>query len=312
MLEGVPHAFAHTWESSFAQSLTHGNETFLYSYTEGDIHIVCPIIERKKGNWVDVVTPFGVPGFVGTQPYADFPDRWIQFAISRGYVCGYIGANMFLSDASYYHTNELVAYNQVFIQQLLAPEAEILSGFSDTRRRYIIRKWEEDAKKLTLDREKLERFFLENYHSFMNRKNAAQVYNFSLATLSAFLQNENLLISGIEENGKIQAITIFPYTPYVADYLFNINFPYSREYSSSLIWHAILTLHELGIPFLNYGGVNTLGDLSGQFKKSFHPDVYALAALMQVYDPVRYLELCRQAGVDPHDRSGYFPAYHRV
>ncbi len=78
-LDNIPHTFAHTWESSNAMYLTHGNDTFLYTYTNDHVRIACPICERKFNGYTDIVTPFGFPGFVGTSPCPEFKNHWKSF-----------------------------------------------------------------------------------------------------------------------------------------------------------------------------------------------------------------------------------------
>ena len=76
-----------------------------------------------------------------------------------------------------------------------------------------------------------------------------------------------------------------------------------------LVWWAVERLRELGIERLNLGGGMREGDEVAEFKRSFGAAQHRLASLRQVYRPAAYEDLCRQAGVDPDRRSGYFPPY---
>src|SRR5207248_3398246 len=92
-LEGIKHAFAHTWENCHAMHQTTGFKTYLYCLEGEQARVVCPIAEREFGSHVDIVTPYGFSGFVGTNKYADFPQYWREFVREQAYVCGYIGFN---------------------------------------------------------------------------------------------------------------------------------------------------------------------------------------------------------------------------
>ena len=59
-LQGIKHAFAHTWENCYAMHLTTGFTTYLYCFEAENIRIVCPIAEREFQGYVDIVTPYGL------------------------------------------------------------------------------------------------------------------------------------------------------------------------------------------------------------------------------------------------------------
>ena len=87
-LLGIEHAFAHTWENCYAMQLTTGFKTYLYCLEADNVRIVCPIAERIFEKHVDIVTPFGFSGFVGTDDYPEFREQWSSFVKPQGYVCG--------------------------------------------------------------------------------------------------------------------------------------------------------------------------------------------------------------------------------
>src|SRR4028118_253375 len=84
-LEGIPHAFGHTWESCYAMNLTTGNPTYLYLFEDGDTRIVCPVSERLFKGQVDIVTPYGFSGFTGNKEHSDFRRHWKTFAVEQRY-----------------------------------------------------------------------------------------------------------------------------------------------------------------------------------------------------------------------------------
>jgi hypothetical protein len=69
-------------------------------------------------------------------------------------------------------------------------------------------------------------------------------------------------------------------------------------------------MHELrarGVTELNLTGGMKPGDGLYRFKQGFHGTAVPRQAVHQVYDPFKYQELCRQAGVATE--AGWFPAY---
>ena len=90
-LHGIPHGFHHTWEYAWAMRLTTGHTTLLYLWTEGEARLACPLIERPFGAYVDVATPSGLSGFVGSACWSRVAPRWNELARARGYVSGYLG-----------------------------------------------------------------------------------------------------------------------------------------------------------------------------------------------------------------------------
>ena len=103
---GIPHAFAHTWESCYAMRLTTGYPTYLYCFENASVRIVCPIAERRSDEGIDIVTPYGFSGFAGTADCTDFPRYWREFVRERGYIAGYISLNPALENRSYYDREE--------------------------------------------------------------------------------------------------------------------------------------------------------------------------------------------------------------
>jgi len=306
-LDNVPHAFAHTWESSNAMYLTHGNDTFLYTYTNDHVRIVCPICERKYCGYTDIVTPFGFPGFVGTGPCPEFKSHWKSFANRRHYVCGYIGINPILSDNSYFDIDEEFEYSKLYVLDLTLSIEQLFANLSDNRKRQL-KYWKENQNNLILDKNILSDFFIKNYHDFIRKRNASKVYEFSIDTLLSILDLDKNLVIGIEEDGRVIAVSIFPFTPYMADFLFNVSLDEGRSYSASLIWYAVNHFKSMGVPYLNLGGG---GETRMEFKSRFGPSVFPLKGLKQVYDEGTYGILCRQVAADPSDRTGFFPPYQK-
>ncbi|HEX2644425.1 MAG TPA: hypothetical protein VHU81_15625, partial [Thermoanaerobaculia bacterium] len=117
-----------------------------------------------------------------------------------------------------------------------------------------------------------------------------------------------VLLLGVAGPDGIEAVSVFGWTPYLADFLHNVSRPGGERHSAPLIWQAARLLHARRIPFLCLGGGIREGDGVARFKERFGGERRPLAALRQVYDRERYAELCRLAGVDP-EAEGYFPPY---
>lgn len=289
---------------------TTGYQTFLYCFEDGDVRIVCPLSERGAAGAIDIVTPYGFSGFVGTGTSAHFPAAWKDFVAERGYVCGYIGLNPLFDHGSYYAPEDLHQHNEIYVLDLTLSQDELFRNLSQNRQRQL-RHWERIAPTLILDRDALFAFFLDNFDAFFHRKHASAVYQLSRETLAALLDAQDIVLVGAGQAGRVEAVTLFAYSPHTADFLFNVSLPGGQQHSATLLWYGVTQLKALAIPSLNLGGGARPNDGIAQFKQRFGGRGLPLTALKQVYRPDAYAELCRQAGADPADRSGYFPAYRR-
>lgn len=307
-LQGIKHAFAHTWENCYAMHLTTGFPTYLYCFETDSVRIVCPIAEREFENHVDIVTPYGFSGFVGNANCADFAQYWRKFVTKRGYVCGYISLNPLFDNKTYFDSDELYSDKNIFVLDLTLSQDKLFSNLSTNRRRQL-KEWERTSASLVLERRALTDFFLGNYVDFFRRKEAAPVYSFSATTLESLFALDNVMMVGAGPPERVEAATVFVYTPYVADFLFNISLPKGRHHSAALIWYGVNYFKSIGIPKLNLGGGVRADDSLAEFKQRFGGNKLPLSCLKQVYDAAIYATLCAQVGADPADRTGYFPAY---
>ncbi|WP_375416292.1 hypothetical protein [uncultured Hymenobacter sp.] len=309
-LQNIPHAFGHTWENCYAMQLTTGYATYLYLLQSGDLRIVCPLAERKYQGYTDIVTPYGFSGFAGTKDFSDFPDYWRRFISQAGYVCGYIGLNPLLVDETYLSATDIYHYNSVYVLNLQLSSAELYQRLSQNRKRQL-RGWEGEAHRVITEKKELKKFFIAQYHTFITRKNAAPVYNFSLPTLLYLLDLEQVMLVGFQEAGEIKAVSVFASTSTIADYFFNVSLPGYQNQTAFLFWHGMLQLKSKGISYLNLGGGATADDSIAHFKQRFGAATLPLICLKQVYNEVLYADLCREEQVDPLNKEGYFPPYRR-
>lgn len=304
-LEGVPHAFAHTWESCAAMHLTTGHASHLYCFADGGVRVVCPVAERGDHGLVDVYTPYGFSGFAGNSPAPRTASHWKAFAADRGFVCGYFGLHPLFFDRSYADAEDYTKVNSLFVLDLTLPTETLFQRLSDNRKRAVRpRGWT-----LLDDQTQLAVFFRETYPVFMRSRNAGAVYDLSLDTIDALSAAGNVFFLGAGTAEQVQAACMFAHTPSAGEYLFGVSRPGSERFTAALLWHGALRLKAMAVPEFNLGGGVRPGDGVAQFKSRFGARELEFGVLKQVYRPGPFVELCRAGGHDPQDRTGYFPPY---
>jgi hypothetical protein len=306
-LAGVPHGFAHTWESCNALAESSRYSTYLYTFEDTGIRIVCPIAERPAQGFVDLVTPYGFSGFVGTGDYPGFADHWSRFAHSKGYVCAYLALNPVLTNRTYF-AGIAKRHRTVYVLDLSLGEAELFARLSK-KRRWQLRKAARNPSAFVRDRERLTRFFVRVYPDFMERRGAADVYRVSSKSLAALCESPQVVMVGAEQDQKVVAVSLFGWTKDCGDFLYNVSLPDAERYSAALIWEGVQDLIARDVPVLNLGGGVVEGDSLAQFKERFRGEPRSLENVQQIYRQDVYDELCRAAGVRAEDRTAYFPAY---
>ena len=304
-LEALPHGWAHTWENCHANFLRTNQQTFLYCAEGAGVRLACPVAERLVDDRVDIVTPSGFSGFVGTGPWPDFADRFRQFARSRGYVCGYIVLNPLYGDESYVDHEEVHPNTYVYVLDL-SQGLDVLQGRLSRNRRRELRGWSPDRHQL--DRARLQEFLIRHYGPFMERRGAAPQYRHDARTLDAICASDNVLLLGSEKDGRVEAVRVVGFTPYGADDLFLISTDEGARHAAGLAWSAVHRLIEMGVPTYNLGGGVRPGDAVAQAKERFRPARLPLNGLQQVYDREGYAELCRRYRL-PAGVHSYFPGY---
>ncbi|MGY2132725.1 hypothetical protein ACW9KT_10880 [Hymenobacter sp. HD11105] len=309
-LQDVPYSFGHTWENCQAMQLTTGYPTFLYVWQNGKAKVICPLAERTYQGYTDVVTPYGFSGFVGTNPFLDCLADWHRLAVEAGYVCGYIGLNPVLTSQVALGSADAFVTNRLYVMNLQLPVDELYQKLSQNRKR-VLKAFAKQEQRYFFEKAKLKAFFIEHYHAFFARKNAAATYNFSLSTLATLLDLDRVLLIGYLEVGEVKAVAVLAYTQHMGEYLFSLTLPGYEDHTTPLLWYGALRLKEKQVPYLNLGGGATPGDSIASFKQRFGALDLPLTCLKQVYQETLYATLCAQARVDPTDKQGYFPAYRR-
>ena len=272
------------------------------------MRVVCPIAERGLGDQVDIVTPYGFGGFALNGDWGQFPEDWGEFARARGWVSGYLGLNPLLCEPRGFALEEVHVHNRLFVMDLSGSGADLRQRLSKNRRREL-RNWPSVAAHLEDDRTRLSDFLLSTHADFFARKGAGSATDFDQRTIAAIAALGDVLMVGAGRGGRVESVAVFGHTPHCADYLFNVSAPGGERDTAHLVWWAVERLRELGIERLNLGGGVREGDGVAEFKRSFGAGQHRLVSLRQVYRPAAYEDLCREAGVDPDRRSGYFPPY---
>jgi hypothetical protein len=307
-LSPVSHTFPATWASCHAMYLTSGYATYLYRLECNGTIVVCPFAERTFRGHTDIVTPYGISGFSGTGPCPDFVEIWRDFAISRGYVCGYIGQHPMFFDPSYCLNNEIYEYSNIYVFDLTMSIGELFARLSKGRKAEL-KHW--SSGEISRDTNRLKAFFLDHYQDFMRSRKAARINYHSPEALSFLLDQENVLMAGMPAVGPVKAVSVFTCTNDIGHYLFNISTPDAHSYTTPLIWHAVHELKSRGITRLDLGGGVTPNDGVALYKKHFNAVSVPLFSIRQVYQPDIYNRLSADTGQDADDMSGYFPAYHK-
>jgi hypothetical protein len=309
-LEGIEHAFAHTWESCYAMQLTSGMDTYLYCFEMGDVRVICPISERRFQGFVDIVTPYGFSGFAGNKDCSDFPRYWTDFVEQRGYICGYIGLNPLFENGTYIETAEVYRNNEIYALDLTLSTDELFANLSQNRKLQL-KNWDKILPNLVHEKHTLKNFFLANYRDFFRKRNASKVYSFSVDTISSLFGLDNVLVVGAQDAGEVEAVSVFGYTPYGGDFLFNVSLPQGQHHSATLLWYGVNRLKSLGIPMLNLGGGVHKNDGVACFKQRFGGRSLTLGCLKQIYEQDIYRKLCQRVNADHTDLAGYFPPYRK-
>ena len=309
-LKGIKHSYYHTWENSYAMNLTTGNRTFLYLFENGNERIICPVSERNFKGYADLVTPYGFSGFAGTSGYPEFKNYWKEFTAEKKYVCGYISLNPLTESDTYYNHEDSYRTTNLYFINLRLSLTELFENL-DTNRKKQIKDFKKAEAGFIYDRDRLIKFFKNNYYGFLKRINASSANYFSAETLEFICSLENVYMVGAGSRDYIEAVYIFAYTEYEGISMFNVATPEGRRHSPLLLWSGLKFFRSKKIPVMNLGGGIKEDDSVALSKERFGAYKLPFINLRQIYDADIYDRLCRETGTDSINRSGYFPAYRK-
>ncbi|MBC8166286.1 MAG: hypothetical protein H7Y20_10480 [Bryobacteraceae bacterium] len=274
-------------------------------HDDGKRRMVCPFVERKVGEALDIASPYGFGGFVGAGGSELVSTSWYRFAGERGVVCGYIGLHPTLSDPSWHTPSDVHRQTTLYLLDLTLSVEELFENLSTNRKRQL----KHPSCAIELSDYEATEFLKEHGAKFFLRKQAALVSHFTTSTFAALAHSSKTFTFGCKAGPMLCALSMFAYTPYGAEYLFNISLPEAEDYAATLLWSGVQRLRCLRIPTLNLGGGIRSGDGVAEFKRRFGGKAVPYFCLKQVYNEAAFTQLCREYGVDPGDKSGYFPPY---
>ncbi len=307
-LRDIPHAVTHTHDYCAAIHRSTGRPTFLLVIHDGPSRAVCPLSERPAGATVDLVTPYGLAGFATTPLAPDLAGGLGALAAAEGYVCAYVGQHPLFASLAEAAGGLVIEEKFLHVMDLRPSLDEVFARMSTNRRRQVAAA---KAGVVVVDGE-ARAFLVDEYGSFMNRKDAAEVYRFSRDTLEQLAAAPSVFTIGVRgPDGDVEAAAMFGVTRACGEYLFGLSSGQGARHSTVLIWSAVERLKALGVPWLHLGGGVRGGDTLDEYKRRFGTTRLPLRSLRMVFDEGRYRDLCARVGADPEDRTGWFPPYHR-
>jgi Acetyltransferase (GNAT) domain len=308
-LENVPHSFFHTWNYNDAIAATTQLHPSLFVCHSTPGRVVCPLIERPFERYVDVATPPGFPGPVGTYARSDFLDELALFANGRGWVSGYIALDPTLAEDSLASAADAFHHNDVYVLDLTAGETGVAKRLSRNRHREL--RVHDDVRLIVLP-EPIEEFLVARVGAHLRARGASPAACLSEETIRRLCRADQVWLVAAQLEGQIHAAAAFASTASSAVSVLHIATPHGRKLSVHLVWRAVRHYAEKGVAQLNLGGGVRPGDSVAEFKRRFGARVVPLVSLRQVFDQSTFRQLCARAGQDADDRSGYFPPYRRT
>lgn len=307
-LDGVAHGPAHRWEYNRALAHGPGPAPFLIVASNPIGRILCPFYERSWKGARDLTTPYGFSGLATRGRHEALLDDLCDYLMRASYVCAYIALHPALAEPANWFGLEPVGANSVYLVDLTPPFDVIRKRFRPNIHARI-KAWRNSGARIIDDKGRLAEAFPELYRQTLERVDASQVYAFAKDTLETFLMDEHTLVLGAEQNGRIEAISVFMWTKWLGDYQFNASTADGREHSAALIVDAMARLRSLSVPVLNLGGGVSDGDGLAQFKRRFGGRRLPLVAMRKIFDRTRFERLCREAGHGADVDQGFFPPY---
>jgi len=266
--------------------------------------MLLPFVERQWLGSTDISTILGISG-ASIAPDCGAPlALWHEFAASRGWVAGYIqlAVSVALEDCAF--PGRLVANNTTFLFDLRNEPTP--SSLSQAIRRKI-RRVERIGAVLVDDIPILVEALQRLYPPAMRRLGAAPYFRFAPVTLARWAASPTAMILGAQVDGVIEAVYLCLLADGHAEFHIFAASEIGRGLSAWLIWQGMPRLRQRGATCLNLTGGMRPGDGLYRFKAGFSGAPTPRRAVHQVYDQVRYDELCLRSGATAG--TGWFPAY---
>jgi hypothetical protein len=306
-LAGLPHAFAHTWDSCHAMRQTTGHATFLWHYRSASAECACPFSIRTFAGREDVYTPYGFSGFCGAGDSAEMAEAWRRFAIGRGFVCGYIGLNPLLAPEAFLASPDCAVTHDIYLLDLALGEDAMFARMARGRRSEI-RRWLDAGAEVIDEQDLLADYFCANLVPFLRSRGASGAYSFSEETLRSLVAAPATFLIGAGRPDAIEAATLFAQAGPFAEHMLIVTAPGKERHAVPLTWAGARRLMRSGARWLNLGGGITRDDGVARYKQLFGATKLPQPSLRQVYDRAAYDALCAAAGPST---TAFFPAYQR-
>lgn len=308
-LKRIPHAFAHTWTS--CRAFAAPDTTTLLFVWQGQRDVVCPVVERRFGGYVDVVTPYGFSGFTSTGEDNGVAQAWNDVAEDRGWVSAYVQLNPLFELPFTPDGADIVVEKDVFVFSLSGDEETLFQRLPKSRRREV-RRWLESDGGFVDDLDLLVDFCSHQIADFMSaRGDTGRIPVPDAATWRSLLTSPDVIAFGAQVDGELLAVNVSGLTRWVADDIYLISRPGGERLSMACQWESIRRARARGVGHLSIGGGLRPGDGVESWKRRAGADAYPLRALRQVFRPDVYQQLCARTGQDPRS-EGFFPAYRRM
>ena len=286
-----------------------GLPVYLYRSFDDRRSLVIPFSERRSHCTIDILTPYGFSGFTATDSITnrDIED-WTSFCVSRGYTTGYIGLHPLWCPPEISQRTDCFTSNHVHLIDLLKSEEKLLSQLRSRRRSQISLK--EENCSIVEDSNELRPEFIRLYSRLLERVNASGQYNFSTEVFNLLFEASGTRLIGVRKQDVIVSVSLFTSTNSIADFYLNASDLEGREFSSVIMWHAILHFKKIGIPIFNLGGGIRPNDGVDKYKSYFGGREVSLFAIKQIYDPKTYASACREKELNPEVGVSFFPPYY--
>jgi hypothetical protein len=298
---GLP---SQSWHYASALAAS-GIEPKLAVVRSGGSRMLLPFHARDWRGSTDIATILGTSG-ASITPGSGAPlSLWREYSVAQGWVAGYL--QMSTSTQLDWHRvdGSVVDINEWFELDIGRPE--LFSSFSEIIRRKI-RRGDHRRAALVEDRDAMADGLKTLFPIAMERVGARPNYAFANETLDRWVKSPDSMVLGASLDGRIEAVSIFLIACDNAEYHLIGSSDQGRDLAAWLIWNAIVRLKRAGIRTLHLGGGVRRGDGLHQFKQKFAGVAKPLRAVTQIYDQLRYEQLCSESQVR-HEAGPWFPAY---
>lgn len=267
--------------------------------------MLLPFVERDWMGTTDIATILGYSGASITPNSAAPLLLWQEYAAAQGWVAGYIQLAVETDLANQAAAGRVVTNNAVFLLDLTS--APDLNSFSSAIRRKIRQVEKSQTVLVEDDRAALIEALVRLYPDSMRRRGAAPQFLFPAETLERWATSPGAMMLGAKLGDAIEAVYLCLVAGAWAEFHLFASTEAGRGLAAWLIWQGLPRLRDRGAATLNLTGGMRPGDGLFRFKQGFHGRETPRRAVHQIYDPVKYGELCRLAGANSDD--AWFPAY---